>query len=256
MQEIAFICVSLIEIPRNMKLFLIPLFLISLQANAQKSVEMIVADDAIVGAKPEIGARLSQSVEFPSLQSENDVWKKRRSWKFGLGFPFITDFHHEIQDYCVWHLRPVADVFVQHNRVGYLNRTPVNGRVRFGIDYGFCDVDYSCISYLECGDHKHYLDVLSYGVHIGPSANVRVADKFNLSIYAHVKPTFCAVFFENMFDYSFTAYCAGGAQLAWRSIGVGAECQWYPTTCSNLHEVYPVLKYKAVGPRFYVAYRF
>lgn len=211
-----------------MKLLLLPIFFVSLRVGAQHTLQTFIQGEAAVGANYENGAISLQSTENHSPDVESDVWKKR-SWRFGLEFPFITDFHHELQDAHIWHLRPVGGFFVQQNRTAYLRRKPQNGRVRFGIDYGFCDVDYSCISYLDEHD-KFYLNILSYGIHLGPSANIRVADKFNLGIYAHLKPTFSAVFFEGMFDYSFAAYCAGGAQLAWRSIGVGAECQWSPTT--------------------------
>lgn len=240
-----------------MKSLFIPLFLVGLHANGQNCVEQFVMDGAATaGAEYETQEALRSSAVTPTLNSETDVWQKKRCWRFGVAFPFMTDFHHKIQDYSIWHLRPVGGVFVQHNRTGYLHRKPLNGRVRFGIDYGFCDVDYNCISYLDWNDQKLYMNTLSYGVHVGPSANICVSDQFSISIYAHVKPTFSALFIEEMFDYAVSAHCAGGIQLVWRSMGVGAECQWYPTKSGSPRETYSMYTYRAIGPRAYFAYRF
>lgn len=239
-----------------MKSYIFPIFLLAMTTHGQNATQTLLEANTPVCSEHESEMSTLQDVEDMPANAETDVWAKKRSWRFGVAFPFMTDFHHEIQDYCIWHLRPVGGVFVQHNRTGYLHRKPLNGRVRFGIDYGFCDVDYNCISYLACSDHKLYMNTLSYGVHVGPSANIHVSDKFNISIYAHVKPAFSALFIEDMYDYAISAHCAGGIQLAWRSMGVGAECQWYPTNSGSPRETHSMYTFRAVGPRMYIAYRF
>lgn len=251
-----------------MRTLITPLLAVCLTANAHTGSETMTVGGAYEEKTCGIATPLYQEIQAQGQNSEENIWKRTRSWKVGYGFPQVYQFRHYICDYSIWDIKPAVSISIQQSRTGYLHKQALGDRVRFGIDYGFCNLKYSRYSYTGGGvpffenmgetiGEPHHFYTLEYGLHVGPSMNVQMTEQLCASIYAHAKPTFSYVNFDHNNHYTFVPSCAGGIQISYGPVGVGAECEWCPYSRYSVpNNPGNYLYIKSAGARVYVAYRF
>ncbi len=230
------------------------------------SADTISADTIPVEQTQQITAQDYESLssELTQLKSQlNDmeeeqrfanIWKRKKYWKFGMGNPSIerTD-----GDAMTWETD--YSVFIQQGRTAYFHSKPLWGMVKFGLDYGFLDINYSKLklkSYtsattssvvgggsstggfdeieseepdgsalsalgVDLGMHK-----LEYSLHIGPSISINPWNHIIVAAYFHVMPVASGILEDDNFSYGFGVSMAAGASVSYKVISVGIEGLW------------------------------
>lgn len=201
------------------------------------------------------------SAQYSPAQTADDtasIWKKSKS--FGLGFVFSdmnVDGVKENSNY---------GFAMNLSNTYFLNKEPLWGMVKFGIDAVWFDINYvnyksgtginlSIDDFDDFDDYYDYMeeeDILDLGIHkldigigVGPSAHVAPFTHFDndlrllrASLYLHFTPSFSALLMsennETKAAYGFSPVINFGGIIQWKMIGLGVEGRWCTANFNNV----------------------
>ncbi len=215
---------------------------------AEYSDQVAIPDDKI-GGKDE----LSDEEREKHLKK---VWGRKRYWKLGFANP-----HMRRTDGGEMTWKNQFSVFVQQGRTVYFHPKPLFGMLKFGLDYGFCDLSYSKLKLksievtepsapepgadtkpgggfddivsdepsgsigsllgIDLGMHK-----FEYSLHVGPSISLNPWNHIIVAAYFHAMPTASGILENDKFSYGFGCAMAAGGSVAYKAISVGVEGLW------------------------------
>lgn len=211
---------------------------------------------------------LSLSDELAQLKSRLDqaeqekhfeqVWKRKKYWKFGFGNPSIERTDGEAMNW-----KTQFAFSVQRGKTIYFHSKPLWGMVRFGLDYGFLGMSYaklelktpaisevnpsapelpsgpssdggfddivsddpsgSIVSLLgvDLGMHK-----IDYSMHVGPSVSVNPWKHLIIAAYFHARPTASGIVENDTFSYGFGCAFSAGVSVSYKALSLGVEGVW------------------------------
>lgn len=231
-----------------------------LSSNAAGSSNCL-ADTLAVGSASTVdslGQKMRQMenhiAQLEESQEQAKTWKRHRYWKIGIASPSVKRTDGEEMDW-----KTDFSVFVQRGKTSYLHSKPIDGMVKFGIDWGFIDLAYSKLKLkdmtvsgetcamratrasdgfgeivsgdpdgnvasalgIKLGMHK-----IDYAWHVGPSVSVNPWNKLIATAYFHVMPTASGIVQNSCFAYGFGCATSAGVAVAYKAISVGCEGVW------------------------------
>ncbi len=196
----------------------------------------------------------------PDSQTEGkhpeEVWKRKKYWKLGAGYPGL-----ERTDGGAMTWSPKFSVSLQRGKTAYLHSKPVGGILKFGIDYGFMDLNYSRLQLntvgsdgivpggygTRIGSTGGFDDIVSdepsgsitsilgidlsmhkleYGLHVGPSITVNPWNHLMVAAYFHVRPTASGIIENDRLSYGFGLSTSAGIAVSYKAISIGVEGLW------------------------------
>lgn len=232
-------------------------------ATANNTEQTILYGDTVTENNTSVVDSMSQRLEKmenyiaqkDKEEKQSKVWKRNKYWKIGMAFPDVKRTDGESMDW-----KTEFSVFVQRGRTSYLHKKPLAGMIKFGIDWGFFDINYSKLKLksVSTGISKTtratsasedgFDDIVTDGptnggmlsamgvnlgmhkidesFHVGPSVSVNPWNKLIATAYFHVRPTASFIIQNDCFSYGFGCATAAGVSVAYKAISVGVEGLW------------------------------
>lgn len=189
---------------------------------------------------------------------QNEVWSKKKYWKIGMASPKIKRTDGEEMDW-----KTEFSIFLQRGKTIYLHKKPIAGMIKFGIDWGIGDINYSKLklksvkieadddntraSMAKANTSEGFDDIVSgdpngnmlsamgvnlgmhkidYSLHVGPSISINPWKKLIATAYFHVRPTASGIIQNDSFAYGFGCATAAGVSVAYNALSLGIEGVW------------------------------
>lgn len=213
--------------------------------------------DSVQALLEELSQLKSQLKSEEQDNLTEEIWKRKKYWKIGLGTP---DIKRNDGESMAW--KTEFSVFIEQGTTAYLHSKPLWGVLKFGIDYGFMDINYSKLKLkevsksgpttsapgtsggsnpdgfdeivsedpsgsivsllgIDLGMHK-----IEYGLHVGPSISVNPWNHLIATAYFHVMPTASGIIENDKFSYGFGLPMSAGISVSYKMFSVGAEWLW------------------------------
>ncbi len=214
--------------------------------------------DSLQLLKDEVGELRSQLDEIAENEKYEKIWKRRKSWKIGL-----NKFDIERTDGMPMGWETDFSIHLQRSKTAYFHSKPIAGMIKFGLDYGFMNIDYSKLKLTSVGiagtssstpgtgessgsvggfdeivsedPSGNVLSMLGmdlglhkfeYAMRVGPNISVNPYDHIIISAYYHLLPTSSCIIENDTFSYGFGLPMVAGVSVSYKVISVGVEYNW------------------------------
>ena len=207
----------------------------------------------VAGSEDDSG--ISKADDEEKQKQYKKIWGRKKYWKLGFANP-----HMERTDGEEMTWKNQFSVFVQQGSTVYFHPKPLFGMLKFGLDYGFCDLSYTKLKLksielsessgsgsggntnsdgfddivsddpsgsigallgIDLGMHK-----FEYALHVGPSISLNPWNHIIVAAYFHAMPTASGILENDKFSYGFGCAMAAGASVSYKLISVGVEGLW------------------------------
>ncbi len=206
----------------------------------------------------EVNEYKSQLKAIEQSEKYQQIWKRKKAWKIGL-----NKFDIERTDGEPMGWKTDFSIYLQQNKTAYFHSKPIGGMVKFGIDFGFVDINYSKLKLNSIGTTGTStsapgrnggsvstggfdeivsedpsdnilsmmgmdlgLHKLEYGLHVGPNISINPWDHIIISAYFHVAPSASCIIENDTFSYGFGLPMSAGVSVSYKLISIGAEGVW------------------------------
>ncbi len=218
----------------------------------------------------EVNELKSQLKDIEQNEKYQQIWKRKKAWKIGLN---KFDIKRTDSEPMGWETD--FSVHLQQNKTSYFHSKPIGGMVKFGIDFGFIDINYSKLKLNSFGTtgtststpetnegsastggfdeivsedpSNNILSMMGmdlglhkfeYGLHVGPNISVNPWNHIIISAYFHVAPSASCIIENDTFSYGFGLPMSAGVSVSYKLISFGVEGVWSSTkyTKTSLEE--------------------
>ena len=174
---------------------------------------------------------------------------------------------------------------ISMGRTFYLHKKPIAGLLKFGLDWSCFDINFAKYPDLETSENTQPLppDIeipdlgimqMEAGMGLGPSLTINPVDRFKISLYFHVTPSYSLLLQNHEIYHHYATFFNAGFTLAYKVISLGIENRWCGdtpydgVTLTRIDNVYDAegnfhdpfesfgLKMKTQTLRFFVGFRF
>lgn len=158
-----------------------------------------------------------------------DERQNRRTDYLNVGYVFQTSFDQAFNDGppLTANTKKGFGASVVYGTSYVLHRRPVLGRLHFGIDATWVDVNYSHGKLIRGTARTQQLDL---GVGVGPAVHIRAARDLTVDVHFRYNPTFSTFYDEarpgEEVRMGYASMWTGGAAASWRRFSLGGEVRF------------------------------
>lgn len=169
-------------------------------------------------------------------ESDCGVRNEFRDWRardyLNVGYVFQTSFDRAFNDGppLTANTKRGWGMSVVYGTSYILHRRPVLGRLRFGVDATWLDVNYANGQTTRLYDGKARTHQLDLGMGIGPAVRFGVARNWTVDVHFRYNPTFATYYNEaeswKNARLGYASMWTSGAAASWRLLSLGAEVRF------------------------------